>query len=88
MKGILHKTDNGCQVSHATYNMESKSWTAGKYPLHPKDVAQINEDSKIFDNIEARISAYPDVEFEIYEFWETGLEEVINFAKLINNDTY
>ena len=70
MKGVLHKVDGDWKVSHATYNTLSKRWTAGKLPLHPDDVKQIEEDAKVFDNIEARIAAYPDVEFEIVEEWE------------------
>ena len=43
------------------------------YLLHPDDVKQIEQDSYLFDNIEARIAAYPDVEFE----------KVSEYAKLI-----
>ena len=82
MKGTLHKTEAGWQVSHATYNMEIERWTAGKLPLHPKDVAQIEEDAKVFDNIEARIAANPDVDFIIEDYWETGLEQIIKVARL------
>ena len=56
-------------------------------PLHPADVQQIEADSKRFDNIEARIAAYPDVDFTIEDYWETGLEEVIQVAKLIGSET-
>ena len=35
------------------------------YPLHPDDLQQILEDSQIFDNIEARIFAQPQVKFEL-----------------------
>ena len=65
MKGIINKTENGWQVSHVTYDISLEKWTAGKFPLHPSDVKQIEEDAKIFDNIEARIAAYPEVEFEV-----------------------
>ena len=36
-------------------------------PLHPDDVAQINEWAKVFDNIEGRIASSPEVEFNITE---------------------
>jgi hypothetical protein len=36
-------------------------------PLHPDDVKQIEKDSLVFNNIEARIKCYSDVEFEIIE---------------------
>jgi len=67
MKGTLHKTEQGWVVTHSTYDMILKSWKVGKFPLHPEDVKQINRDALVFDNIEARIAAYPDVEFEIVE---------------------
>jgi len=53
-------------------------------PLHPDDVKEIEEDSKIFDNIEARIAAYPEVEFEIVTEWENGEVGVngLTYAKL------
>jgi hypothetical protein len=37
MKGFLHKTEQGWQISHATYDMISERWTAGKFRLHPDD---------------------------------------------------
>jgi len=88
MKGTLHKTEEGWQVSHATYDSILEKWTAGKYPLHPYDVHQIEADSERFDNIEARIAHYPDVEFKIVkENVDTGALEApyieVNFAKLI-----
>lgn len=88
MKGVLHKVDGDWKVSHATYNILSKRWIAGKLPLHPDDVKQIEEDAKVFDNIEARIAAYPDVEFEIVkENVDTGALEApyikVKYAKLL-----
>jgi hypothetical protein len=83
MKGILYKTDNGWEVSHATYDITKQKWTAGKLPLHPDDVKQIKEDSLIFDNIEARIDAYPDVEFETVNMGFGPDDNVLIYAKLI-----
>lgn len=77
MKGKLVKQGNRWYVMR----IEEGDWET-YYPLSPYDVKQIEEDSKRFDNIEARIAAYPDVEFELEDFWETGLEEVIKVAKL------
>jgi hypothetical protein len=48
-------------------------------PLHPDDVKQINRDAQVFDNIEARIAAYPNVEFDILIEEETSE----HYAKLI-----
>ena len=50
-------------------------------PLHPDDLKQIQQDAQVFDNIEARIAAYPDVDFEIVEVRVIG--GLKKFAKLI-----
>ena len=60
MRGKLHKTDQGWSVA----TLEEGDWNT-YYPLHPDDVNQINADAQVFDNIEARVAAYPDVEFEL-----------------------
>jgi hypothetical protein len=52
-------------------------------PLHPDDVKQIEEDSKTFDNIEARIAAYPDVDFEIV----ISAIDFVTYAALTNKET-
>jgi len=52
------------------------------YPLHPKNVEEIENDSKVFDSIEARIAAYPDIEFEIVV--DTKINMVTKYAKLID----
>lgn len=48
-------------------------------------VRQIEEDSKTFDNIESRIAAYPDVEFEIvtYSPLHSPDKKLNDYAKLI-----
>ena len=62
MKGkLIKKSDNWYVI-----RVEEGDWET-YYPLHPADIEQIDIDAKIFDNIEARIKAYPDVEFEIIE---------------------
>jgi hypothetical protein len=66
MKGTLSKTENGWLVIYDEAfgeNIVKKNQLA--LPLHPDDMNQIIEDSKIFDNIEARIKIYPEVEFRI-----------------------
>jgi hypothetical protein len=70
MKGFLHKTEQGWVVEYAKHS---------ELPLHPDDVKQINRDAQLFDNIEARIAAYPNVEFEILIEEETSEY----YAKLI-----
>ena len=81
MKGKLLKINNQWKVSYIDSQGTSKL-----LPLHPFDVQMISEQEKIFDNIEARISANPDVEFGIENFWETGIEEPFETALLIMND--
>lgn len=85
MKGTLHKTDTGWQVSHATYDMMLSCWTAGKFPLHPDDVSlmpfrgQLLDDQHILDGKE--------VDFEIKYYWDGRMEQPIEVAKLINRST-
>jgi hypothetical protein len=66
MKGILKNTTAGWFV---WYNVMRDEITQGydSIPLHPDDVKQINRDGQVFDNIDARIAAYPDVEFDIVD---------------------
>ena len=78
MKGRLIRSNGEWKVSYIDSQGTSKL-----LPLNPYDVQTIEDQEKVFDNIEARISAYPDVEFEIELFWETGIEEPFNVAKLI-----
>jgi hypothetical protein len=87
MRGKIEKTEKGWIVRYediirlfpfTQYGMK-------ELPLNPYDVKQIQEDSQRFDNIDARIAAYPDVNFQIEDFWETGMEEVIRVATLIPN---
>ena len=88
MKGKLVKTETGWIVRlFDTEKAHDIMYCGAEWPLHPYDCHQIDEDSKRFDNIEARIAAYPDVEFVIEDFWETGMEEVIPVAKLIESET-
>ena len=54
--------------------------------LHPNDVKEMEEQEKLFDNLEARVAAYPEVEYEVYTIatgkseWDVLDEDV---AKLI-----
>ena len=62
MKGKLHKIEQGWMISRCVGDGVAEVWEE-LLPLHPDDVKQIEKDSQVFDNIEARIHAYPDVEF-------------------------
>jgi len=54
-------------------------------PLHPESMETINELSKTFDNIDARILSNPEVEFDLVEVcYENKFPDVKLFAKLKN----
>jgi hypothetical protein len=76
MKGKLVKINNIWHISHLEENKQETH-----YPLHPDELYEIDEWEQVFDNIEARLIGR-EVEFELEDFWETGLEEVIKVAKL------
>lgn len=84
MKGILKKTQSGWIVNY-DYTVNKNDWCT--LPLHPADVEQINKDSQVFDNIEARIAAYPEIEFEIVTEWDNGEVGVngLTYAKLLHH---
>jgi len=84
MKGILQKTEQGWVIRYDKRTWQDPSAEDGEIPLHPADVEQINKDSQVFDNIEARIAAYPEVEFMIVnKLWGVN-DDIISYAKLIN----
>ena len=66
MKGKITKSDDGWVVNYEDILKLHPTTQHGikELPLHPDDVKQINRDAQVFDNIEARIKAYPDVEFD------------------------
>jgi len=85
MKGIIIKTDQGWMVSRCVGDGVKEVWEE-LTPLHPDDVKQINKDAQVFDNIEARIAAYPDVEFEMMHLSVDPLgRDITTYAKLVNN---
>jgi hypothetical protein len=88
MKGRIQKTISGewvvRVVSEETPECDTIVEHGTQYSLHPDDVKQINADAQVFDNIEARIKAYPDVEFDwcvIVQPDGKGKE----YAKLLNH---
>jgi hypothetical protein len=85
MKGKITKSDEGWIVRYDAfqddYSYPFPGWNF--IPLHPDDVKQINRDAQVFDNIEARIAAYPDVEFEIVSgFDNNGPDHFPQYAKI------
>ena len=90
MKGTINNTKAGWFVWHSVTRDEITSGYES-LPLHPDDVKQIQEDSQRFDNIQARIAAYPNIAFEIVEETiDTGALEAphikVKYAKLINEE--
>jgi hypothetical protein len=69
VKGTLTKTEQGWTIRYFdTGKAHDIMYCGESLPLHPDNVKEIEIDSMIFDNIEARIAAYPDVEFEIVDY--------------------
>lgn len=75
MTGTLTKMNNIWHVTHIEENKETH------YMLHPDELDEIGEWEQVFDNIEARLIGR-EAEFELEDFWETGLEEVFKVARL------
>jgi len=82
MKGILRKIDNKWMVQYIGHPIDvlgGNDSLVNYLQLHPDNIKQIEEDGRVFDDIESRIRAYPHVNFEIIEGYK-------NYAKLIEND--
>jgi hypothetical protein len=84
MKGTLNKTEEGWLVEYLCHqSKDDKRCFWKRIPLHPSDVSTcIKYSDYSIDWIGKQ------VEFEIEEFWETGLESVMEVAKLIENTEY
>ena len=79
MKGKLIKIEERWMVGTVCY---ADLWS-NYIPLHPDYVKQIERDSQVFDNIEARIAAYPNVEFDIVSDTYEKPGKGNTYAKLI-----
>lgn len=79
MKGKLCKTSIGWEVSYIDEMNIQKS-----LPLHPTNVKQIEQDTIVFDNIEARIQSWPDVDF--FPIIDADIDLVREWACLIERD--
>jgi hypothetical protein len=79
MRGELVKRDDKWYIKR----IEEGDWET-YYELHPDDVEQIKQDALVFDDIEARIKAWPDTPFTIYEKWEEidGETKVTRYGKI------
>jgi hypothetical protein len=86
MKGKITKSDDNWVVKYEDILKLHPTTQHGmkELPLHPDDIKQIKRDVQMFDNIEARIAAYHDVEFDLCVIVQPdgkGKE----YAKLLNN---
>lgn len=81
MKGHLYKKlqPEGWYVAYTI-----DKFTRAELPLSMTDVRQIEADAKVFDNIEARIAAYSEVDFEIVTI-DNG-DNGIRYARLIKQE--
>ena len=70
MKGRVHKTENGWMVEVPEVNKE--------FQLHPDDVFEMEECSKVFDNILARLAEPVDVKLVVHQ----KLTGAITYAKV------
>ena len=77
MKGKLYKSESGDWL----VSFKSNNGLGAILPLHPANVKQIEDDAKVFDNIEARIKAYPDVEF--FPIIDANINTTTQWAQLI-----
>ena len=68
MKGTLYKSKSTGEWMVRTLLVSPMVGPYGfrDLRLHPDSIAQMEEDEKIFDNLEARIAAYPEVEYEVH----------------------
>ncbi len=90
MKGKLIYDQEGWWVQHKAKGLDGNLEYIAESMLHPDDVKQIEKDAQVFDNIEARIAAYPDVEFEMVTEVVASVgnseeqdEYTVSYAKLI-----
>jgi hypothetical protein len=92
-RGKLHHTDGGWivmfnkKIEHTMVGYHDYKTTTvyEQLPLHPDDVNQIDKDAQVFDNIEARISAFPDVEFDIITIGSKDDLMGKKYAKILEN---
>ena len=76
MKGRLLKTEDYGWI--VTYNDSEELFQFVQ--LHPDDVNDLIDLNNVFDNVEARISANPDVEFDL--FTVKKMDGSVTYAKL------
>jgi hypothetical protein len=65
MKGKLIYDQEGWWVQHTATSPDGTEYFQTDTMLHPDDVKFLEDCNLVFDNLEARIAAYPEVEFEM-----------------------
>jgi hypothetical protein len=82
MKGTLHKLSKGWTIWYNDDHIGGNVSFVDSLPLHPDDVKEINELSKIFDNVDARYNGQ-EVEFEMTYHWDETIPQPISVGRLI-----
>ena len=67
MKGKLIYDQEGWWVQHTATSPDGTEYFQTDTMLHPDDVKFLEDCNLVFDNLEARIAAYPEVEFELID---------------------
>jgi hypothetical protein len=82
MKGTLHKLSKGWTIWYNDDHIGGNVSFVDSLPLHPDDVKEINELSKIFDNVDVRYNGQ-EVEFEMTYHWDETIPQPISVGRLI-----
>jgi hypothetical protein len=82
MKGRLHKLSKGWTIWYNDDHIGGNVSFVDSLPLHPDDVKEINELSKIFDNVDARYNGQ-EVEFEMTYHWDETIPQPISVGRLM-----
>lgn len=85
MQGRIIKDHEGWWIQYYTVDERTAMAYITETALHPDDVKQIEEWSKTFDNIEARILSNPLVEYIIVKEKKKGEEYANTYAKLVDH---
>jgi len=90
MKGKLIYDQGEWWVQHMATSPDGIEYFQADTMLHPDDVKFLEDCNLVFDNLEARIAAYPDVEFEMVTEVVASVgdseqqdEYTVSYAKLI-----
>ena len=92
MKGKLIYDQGEWWVQHMATSPDGVEYFQADTMLHPDDVKFLEDCNLVFDNLEARVTVNPDVEFEIVDefthpelYTNVGWGDGIKYAKLIQS---